>query len=124
MSASTILWGGRILNLLECACYQLCSLPSYITVDHTVDAQQKTPMVYRARWKNVADALTPRYFHHSCSNKESIPPDLKVCRPGNCTKLSVFQTWGLKAQNDLLPCVSELGELAFYSLYPLQELGL
>lgn len=81
-------------------------------------------MVYRTRWKVVADALLPRVFRHWRSNKESIPPDLKECRSRTCTGLSVFQSYSFNAQNDLLPCFSELGELVFYSLYPLEKLGL
>lgn len=91
---------------------------------HTVDAQWKMPTVYRVRWTVVADGLLRPGFRHWRSNKVNTPPDLTDHRSRTYKGLSVHENTGSDKEYHVLSCLTEPGELTFYSLYPLQELGL
>lgn len=72
----------------------------------------------------VADGLLRPGFRHSRSNKVNTPPDLTDHRSKTYKGLSAHQNKGSDIEHHVLSCLTEPGELTFYSLYPLQELGL
>lgn len=82
------------------------------------------PTVYRVRWTAVFDVLLRPGFRHWRSNRASTPPDLTDHRSGTYEGLSVHPNKGSDIEHHVLSCLTEPGELTFYSLYPLQELGL
>lgn len=81
-------------------------------------------MVYKVRWRVVVDGLLRPDFRHWRSNRVNTPPDLTEHRSRTYTGLSVNQNNGSDTEYHVLSCLTEPGELTFYSRYPLQELGL